>query len=387
MKVVLTGGGTGGHVTPFGRIIEALRQQYEQEKSKLPRRVDPEVLKIFFLGVRDSLTQEFFAKHQVKVIAIPSGKLRRYVSHVTILDLCIRLPIGIVWALIRMWILMPDVVVSKGGYGSVPTVVAAAFYRIPILLHESDSVPGLATRLLARFAQIIAVGFRETKLDPKYAKKMVVTGIPVNNLITQLTQDEAKAKFGMERNEKVLLVMGGSQGAKQINEILLKILYQLIDMTAIIHIAGPTQFKAVQSVASEILAASPRKHLYQIYPYLTDLMPYALVAADVVISRAGATTLAEIAILKKPSIIIPLSSAAGNHQYQNALIFEQYGAAVILLENNVNPSMVMHNVQTLLTDEKVRHGFIQRMSHLAHPTAGEHIANLALSLVKGLRLA
>lgn len=385
MRIVLTGGGTGGHVMPFESIIEALRTAYQEQQSSLPSFTDPETLELFFLGISTPQSKEFFDRYSVQTINIPSGKFRRYASVLNIVDIIYRLPIGIIVALYRMWRLMPDVVISKGGYASVPTVIAAVWYRIPVLLHESDVVPGSSNAFMMRFAAAITLGFAVSReyLD-KYKHKLFVTGTPTRTLMATDQKQQSKTALGFDAQEPVLLVMGGSQGAQQINEALLSSLKKIIEQMAIIHITGEAHFKAVQTVAEEFIAQSPRKEKYKAFASLHGAeMVRALQAADGVVSRAGASSLAEIAQLRIPSLIIPLDSAANDHQRKNALAFEAAGAALVLDPTNVTANLLSSGIERIMTDEQLRSTIITNITALDYPHAALDIAELALRLASG----
>jgi UDP-N-acetylglucosamine--N-acetylmuramyl-(pentapeptide) pyrophosphoryl-undecaprenol N-acetylglucosamine transferase len=286
-----------------------------------------------------------------------------------------------------MWWIMPDVVISKGGYASVPTVLAAVFYRIPIVLHESDSVAGVANRFLARFAGIIALGFAEARSTFKpHEKKAFVTGVPIRlELASAMSIAEARAVFQLPADGLVVLVLGGSQGAQQINELTLQVLSRVILDAGIIHSTGPDHFESVRSVATDVLAASERRDLYRPYPFLTDTLPAALKAADIVVCRAGATTLAELAYLRKTILIVPYPHSARDHQRRNAQVFEQQDAARVLDPQNSTPALFARNVYELLHSAQLREELAQNVSALAAPHAADKLAELAFKLAAGLR--
>lgn len=384
MRVVLTGGGTGGHIIPFAPVIEALRTLHVEKKSSLPKYLEPKHLDITFMGVATPEARELFGSYSVPVINIPSGKLRRYASGLTIIDILFRLPVGILWAAFTLWRIMPDVVVSKSGYGSLPTVLAAALYRIPVLLHESDAVPGIATKQLSRFAAGIALGYgMAAEYLGTHAKKCVATGNPVRSQLRRISRAEGRRNLNISEEEFVLLVLGGSQGAKQINEALLAALPRLITNTTIIHVTGSKQFAAVQAISKELLAHSPRKDFYRAHGFLGEVLLLAMAAADAVVTRAG-STLAEIAAARKPALIIPLEGAANDHQRKNAHLFEAAGAALVLDPTNLGRNLFEQNVRRLRDDIDLRRQLSANSEHLDFPGAARDIANLAFYLAQGL---
>jgi len=272
MIVVLTGGGTNGHIIPLEPIIDSLRVNFRAQQETMPAWIGRRKLEIVFIGVTDKKTEEFFKRLDVKTIAIPAAKLRRYPSSRTISDLLFRLPAGLVLSLWHMWRLMPDVVVSKGGYGSIPVTLAAWFYRVPFLLHESDSVSGLANRMMASLATVITVGFASTRHEMKYYRdKTVVTGTPIRKYLLTESPEDSKKYFGLDEDEPVLLVMGGSQGAEQLNELVLEALPSLIEDMAIIHLTGKDHFNEVKKFAEDLIVSSSREFAYKPFGYLTDL--------------------------------------------------------------------------------------------------------------------
>lgn len=369
---------------PFGPLIDAVRTQFGEKQGQLPKRLLPESLEIDFVGVVNEEAKAFFAERGVPTHHVPSGKLRRYASGLTILDLLWRLPAGILRGLLKLYVLMPDAVISLGGYGSVPAVLAAAFFRIPILLHELDAMPGLANRKLLRWAAAVTLGFAAAKSQlGKSSYKAVVTGTPVRDDLHRLSRSEARRAFHIDEKERVLLVMGGSQGAKQINEVLLQILPKLILEATVIHITGKDHFQTISTVAGELLAQSSRKAQYLPFAYLSDTMAQALAACDCLVSRAGANTLAEIAALRKPALLIPLEGAAQDHQRANAQVFESAGAALVLDPANLSKNLFENNVQRLVAEPETREQLSRNLAALDRPDAAQKISEIVFQLAQG----
>jgi len=385
MRIVLTGGGSGGHLTPLEPIIDALRLQFREYRGRLPVWIDRERLDIYFLGILDAEGEKFFTRLGVKAFNIPSGKLRRYPSTLTISDFLFRLPLGLLKALWRMWVIMPDAVVSKGGYGSLPASLAAAYYRVPFLLHESDALSGLTNRWLAPLATVITVGYVATRHGAeRYKQKTVVTGIPVRAELFREEQTAAKKQFGFSPDELVLLVMGGSQGAEQLNRAVLESLPSLLTEVGILHLTGPRHLENVRAAAQERMAHISRPHPYRTFGYLSDTIGQAIIAADAVVTRAGATALAEMAYARKAIVIVPLASAAQDHQRQNAAVFEAAEAAVVVSPENLGRALLVQSVRTVLFNKPIRTTLIKNIGTLSHPRAAHDIAALTFKLAVGL---
>lgn len=385
MRIVLTGGGSGGHLVPFEPIIESLRALFLEQRTVLPKRLDPQRLELFFVGVVNHEAKTFFTRFDVKALHVPSGKFRRYFSLRNFIDLVLILPWGIALALWRCFWLMPEVVISKGGYGSIPMIAAATFFRIPILLHESDTVAGVTNKITARFATAIATGFDSSfAAGHPFRYKTIVTGTPVRERFGKIDPAEAKRAFNISAEELVVLVMGGSQGAQAINEIVLQVLPELILNTAVIHLTGEKHYAKVSAVALELLQSSSRRELYHSFPSLGENIIEAMTAADVVVSRAGATTLAELTRLRKPMLLIPLPGAAHDHQRFNAQIYEQRGAARVLDPANLGRNIFMRSISELITNGQLRRSLSQNLAQFDHPSAARDIATIAYKLASGL---
>jgi UDP-N-acetylglucosamine--N-acetylmuramyl-(pentapeptide) pyrophosphoryl-undecaprenol N-acetylglucosamine transferase len=336
LRILLTGGGTGGHIMPVLAVIEAL----------------PKDSKVLVLG---SKLKDLPVPHK----NILTGKLRRYWSWRNILDV-FKLPFGLLQALWYVFWFMPDVCFGKGGYASVPGVIACWLYRIPIVIHESDTIPGIANRFLARLADKVCISYEEArKYFPR--QKIVFTGNPVRKQIFQ------GARF-FEKKRPTVLVLGGSQGAQKINDIMLQILPQLLKKADVIHQTGPG--KRVDFEAPG----------YQQYEFIKN-MGEAYARADVVISRAGANTLAEISVLKKPAILVPLPSASFNHQLKNAYAYAEKDGAIVIEENNLTPNLLLEKIFRLL-DEPLRAKKMGENAALLNPLdASSKIAKEILAMV------
>ncbi len=384
MRIVLTGGGSGGHLVPFEPIIDKIRELHGELKKDLPKTIDRNEVELYYFGVLDEQAKEFFKRLDIKAIDIPSGKVRRYASALTFIDLFFRLPIGIVKSLVLLWRIMPDVVISRGGYGSIPVTIVSAFYRVPILLHESDAVASLTVRIMSGLASIVTVGFAETRHTMQFfSTKTIVTGTPVRSELNVINKEEARRMFDLSLEDKVLLVTGGSQGSQELNEILLEVLPSLLKDMVVIHITGSEQIKEITKKTNDMFARSGLRVRYKVFGYLSDKMPQALVSADLVVSRGGATALAELARLRKPAIIVPLDSAAQDHQRRNAAVYEKASAIRVIDPINLGRAIFEQNIRNLMNNPQVREVLSANISRLDYKNASNDIVRLVYKMMAG----
>lgn len=360
MKILLTGGGTGGHLFP---LIAAVRQIRKSDISA----------EFLFIGP-DSFGQNILQQEKIPYKIIFSGKLRRYPSLRIVLD-AFGFILGFFQSLWHVLIFMPDVIFSKGGYGSLPVVLAGWLYKIPILIHESDSIPGLVNSICGRFAKRIGVSFAET-INYFSAQKTALVGNPVREEILNGSKEKAKEIFNLVGGKSVLLIIGGSQGAQAINEIVINTLPRLLEKCEIIHQCGEKNYENIKKSVEE-------KQNYHLLPFLDEIqLKNAYAAADLVISRAGAGSIFEIAACAKPSILIPLPGSAAMHQKENAYNYAKTGATIVLEQANLTPNMFQGRISQLLENPSL----LQQMSECAkkfyRPDAAEKIAEELLNLAK-----
>ncbi|MDD3487442.1 MAG: undecaprenyldiphospho-muramoylpentapeptide beta-N-acetylglucosaminyltransferase [Candidatus Moranbacteria bacterium] len=367
MRIVLTSGGTGGHIFPLVAVSKKLREI-------VPEGADLEFL---FLGPDNALEREAMDGELIPRKKILSGKMRRYFSLSYIPDL-VKIPLGIAQSLWQLLVFMPDVVFSKGGYAAVPVVIAAWIYHIPIIIHESDVTPGLANQLAARLADKIAVSFPGAAnfFNPG---KVVITGNPIREELAMGNKEEAQKIFGLSGDKKIILVMGGSQGAKIINEAILNILPQLLKEYEIIHITGEGEYE-------EVIGQAGREGIkagvggYHPYPFLRGEMAQAFAASDLIISRAGANSLTEISAVGKPAIIIPIRFSANNHQELNAYVLSESGAAIVLAQDNLGGNMLLEEIEKVTNSHELQFDLSERIKKLYVPGAVKNIAEEIIKL-------
>lgn len=320
-NIVLTGGGTAGHVTPNIALMPALEK---------------EGYRISYIGSRTGIEKELIKALKVDYYEISCGKLRRYFDLKNATD-AFRVIKGVADAYIILRKVSADVVFSKGGFVSVPVVIAAHLRHIPVIIHESDLTPGLANKIAMPFADKICTAFPETiKLMPK--GKAVFTGTPIRRLLFNGSRQKGLEYCGFNSEKPVLMVIGGSQGSVKINEAVRKALPMLIRDYQIIHICGRN------NLDNDLLNVTG----YRQFEYISRELPDIFAAADIIISRAGANAINEFAALKKPALLIPLSKQASRgDQIDNAKSFEKRGFSHVLLEEELSSDSLVREVKRL----------------------------------------
>jgi len=250
MKILFTGGGTGGHIVPIIAVTREIRRIYQAKQNPESQKQKKD-LQFFYLGPKDEFGSILLSQEGIKVKQIMAGKIRRYLSLKSLIqnliDVCFKIPIGILQSYFYIFFLSPDLIFSKGGFGSVPGVIVGKLLFVPIFLHESDIVPGLANRFLSRFALEIFVSFPRTEYFP--FKKMFLVGNPVRKEVLEGSKEEAKEFFKIRSDKPILLILGGSQGAQRINNKILEILPSLLENFEVIHQCGENNFKEVKANA------------------------------------------------------------------------------------------------------------------------------------------
>ena len=298
-------------------------------------------VEFMFVGPK-TIGEEELASEGIAHKIILAGKMRRYFSLKNFIDV-FKAPLGFLQSLWHLFVFMPNVIFSKGGYGSVPVVLAAWIFRIPVLIHESDATPGLANKFCAKFSKRIAISYMDSvQYFPE--KKTALTGNPVRAGLYGGLKEEATRLFGLSGAKQIILILGGSQGAQPINDIVFASIPALISRCEVIHQCGPANYDSLKQ-----LIAGQSYPGYFLFPFLNEeQMRHAYGAADLVVSRAGAGSIAEISALGKPSIIIPLPNAAADHQNKNAVEYARFGATLVLEQMNLTPHLFQNRIFALL---------------------------------------
>jgi len=330
-RILLVGGGSGGHVFPLFYVAESLKELAERQNKEI---------EIILLG-EGKFFEDAAKASGFKYKKIIAGKIRRYFSLLNILDF-FKIIAGFFHSFWQIFWLMPDVVFLKGGYASFFPALAAKIFFIPIYIHDSDSVPGAANRFMAKLAKKVFVSFESAK---KYfpAEKTELIGNPVRRVLLSGDKNKAVSFFGLSSSLPTVVILGGSQGAKKINDIVLASVVQLTRNFQVIHQTGDKNYgeikKSLEQLEKELEGPTSEqiKNRYKIYPFFNEselALAYAL--GDVFVSRASAGGIFEISALGKPAIFVPIKKSAQNHQHLNALEIVKHGGILIEEENLIS---------------------------------------------------
>jgi UDP-N-acetylglucosamine--N-acetylmuramyl-(pentapeptide) pyrophosphoryl-undecaprenol N-acetylglucosamine transferase len=366
MKIVLTGAG-GGHFYPL--IAVALRVRKEAFIQKI---LQPE----FYFFSDKSYDDEALFNIEAKFVEIPAGKLRLYFSLQIIPDI-FKTVWGCITAIAKLYSIYPDVVFAKGGYASFPTLFAAKLLSIPVIIHESDTVPGRTTKWAGQFAERIALSYPEAA--PFYPNERVaLTGQPIRD---ELLPEEGFMRSFEKKDRPVILVFGGSQGSQRINDALLNILPTILNSYDVVHQTGVDNLEVVKEATKTILADHEFKDRYYAEGFIDVSLFYPKV--DLVVTRAG-SSMFEMVEWRLPMIVIPIPESVSRDQRTNAYTMAGYGAASVIEEENLGPNILISTITRILGDEKeymnmVRHEERVHSSRQAATIIAREIIRISLS--------
>lgn len=376
IKVAFVGGGTGGHIYPGLAVADELRKICKKSNVEL---------KVCWIGnssgmdksIVEKNVDQFGSKSADVFYGIPSGKLRRYFSIKNFFDL-FKIFAGFVASFFILLKERPKVLFSKGGFVSVPPCISAKLLGIPVYTHECDFTPGLATKINSKFVKNILISYKETAsyFSKSIAQKTIVTGNPVRPVFYTADAEKGLDFLGIKKDsvkKPILLVLGGSLGAKQINDLVRENLEWLCSNFYVVHQTGEKNVNTVEiSTTSECINSS-----YKSYPFIYSQMPDVIASCDVVLSRAGANSIWECAVLGKPMVLVPLcGSGTRGDQEDNASYFEKSNAALVLARENATSEKLKEALEKML-DTQQRNNFIQASMSLSKDfNPAEKIANL-----------
>lgn len=364
IKVLVSGGGTGGHIYPALAVATHLVKHYEAD--------------ILYLGSDDGLEMELAPAAGFRIVVVKAGKLRRYLSWQTVTGVA-RVPLGMAQAIGIVRKFRPHAAFTSGGYVAVPAGLAARLNGVPLLMHQQDVPPNLSNRLIAPLATRISVAFADS-LPYFSRRKTRQLGNPVRQTILDIgdvAPEQARREMGFEEDAPLLLVTGGSQGARHLNQVMCEVLPAVLPHCQVLQISGRQLYEETRARSDRALAQveeGTRKR-YRLVAYLDAEMPTALQAATLVVCRSGAATLSELAALGKPSILVPLPPAIGaSPQEANAAMFERKGAALVIHDLEMKPGLLIERIMNALSSHNLLQKMAQAARSLAKPEATQEIA-------------
>jgi len=379
IKILVTGGGTGGHVSPALAVIQTL-QEMAQGADWTPE--------FRYVGSRQGVEQGLVEAANIPFVGVQSGKLRRASSLRGLLTLrnlgdAFRIPIGIGQALNEVRRFRPDVALATGGYVSVPPVVAAGLLRRPVLIHEQTVQIGLANQIAARFATRIALTFEgaASELPPSLRRKTFVTGNPVRAAIFGGDKERAVVRFGFSRDDDALptvYVTGGALGAQSINRAVEAVLPNLLAGCRVIHQCGKQDGERMAGVWAGLSAEQQRR--YHVVPFVGAEIGDIFALADLIVGRSGAGTVTEVAAVGKPALFIPLVPTGGDEQTRNTRRSVEAGAAALLPSGELSGPRLLSEVRALLSDPARLRAMGAAALTLATPDAAHDLAYALLEM-------
>lgn len=370
MKIVLTGGGSGGHFYPVISVAEAIK-----EVSKEYRLVPPE---LFFVAP-DPYNEGVLYDHGIAYKKITAGKRRIYFAPIANFFDIFKTIAGVLKAIGVLFSIYPDVVFAKGGYATFPVLLAARLLRIPVVIHESDTVPGRVNKWAGKFAKRIAVSYPES-VEHFRQEKVALTGNPIRQELIEPLESGAFEFLQLKKGIPVIVVLGGSLGSQIINNSIIDALPELVERFQIVHQTGKQNYRDILGRAEAVLYNNRYKERYKPFDYLsTTAIRMAAGAADIIISRAG-STIFEIATWGIPSIIIPITDSHGNHQVKNAFAYSRSGACTVIEEANLTPNIIVSEARRIIENPALKEKMRTAAKNFTKTDAAKTIAKEVLAL-------
>lgn len=362
MKFVLSGGGTAGHINPALALAEILQEQGHE---------------VYFAGTPQGVEARLVPEAGISFTSFVATGFNR------------SRPLSLVSALRNMqkstkaaqaWLedIMPDAVVCFGGYVCIPVGRAAHKLSIPLVIHEQNSVMGLANKYLAKVADAVALTYEEAGMVLRRQEKNVVTGNPVRNTVLKATREEGRALLGIDNDKLVLLIFGGSLGARHINSAVVALKEKILSRSnvVVVHVSGPKEYDAVRN---SLQLSKGEETRWKLFDY-QDRMGDVLAATDVVLSRAGATSLAEISARRIPALLVPFPFATEDHQTTNARSYVERGAAYMVADADLDSLEFEEQLFSLIDDQGIRDEMHQAAAGFATEGAANRLADVVIGV-------
>ncbi len=374
MRILFTGGGTGGHFYPIIAIAEEIN-----EISKNNRLLQPE---LFYMST-SMYDENLLFENNISFEKISAGKIRlqRSASNI-VLNLMGVLStfLGVMTAIWRLFVIYPDVVFGKGAYVSFPALFAARLLRIPVVIHESDTIPGKVNKWAGKFAKRIAISYPES-IEYFDKHKTAYTGCPIRKEVQEALSTGSHEYFEFRPEIKTIFVIGGSQGSRFINEVILNTLPELIKKYQVVHQVGESNIDVVEKTRNVVIPdTDPNKNRYKPYPYLNIVnLRRAAGVSDLIISRGG-STIFEIALWGRPSIIVPIPEETSHDQRSNAYEYARTGAAIVIEERNLAPGVLLSEIDRILSNESEKERMKQAALAFGKKDAAKLIAEEIIAI-------
>lgn len=357
MKILLSGGGTGGSVAPLLAISEELKLSYLKNNE----------VKFLWIGTKKGIECEMVVQENIKYKGIFSGKLRRYFSWKNFID-PIFIILGFIQSLWTIFVFKPDIILTAGSFVAVPVVWAGWILRVPTLVHQQDVKIGLANKLMMPFSKIITCTLKETAENFNENKNIYFTGNAIRKKIFHSKKERAIKEFKLDKSLPTVLFLGGGTGALSLNKIIIQSLENLLEFCQVIHITGKD--KLFFSLPKEGF-----KH-YHSFQFLSNIEKVYSVA-DLVVTRAGMSVLSELAVLGKPAIMVPISDS---HQEANANYFSNRDAAILLTQKDLNSEKLVNTIKSILLDNNKKSKLSFNIKRIIPKDGAARIAKLILEL-------
>jgi len=370
MKIVFTGGGSGGHFYPTIAVAQEIHRLSEKRRLLSPQ--------LYYIGPTPYDARALY-ENGIVFRKSPAGKMRHYFSVRNFFDV-FRTAVGILKSIVQLFFIYPDVVFSKGGYASFPTLVAARALRIPVIIHESDAVPGRVNRWAGKFAKRIAISYPESASAFDTAH-VALTGNPVRHELFTIASEGGAEFLDLGTEVPTIFIWGGSQGAARINDAVIDVLPALVERYQIIHQTGEGHIEEMRNTAKVVLAGHPYQLRYKPFGFL-DALKLRMVAgaASLIVSRAGSGSIFEIALWGVPSIIIPIPEAVSHDQRRNAFSYARSGGAVVIEENNLSSHLLLSEINRLIENKDLLAKMGKAAKGFAKPDAARVIAEEVIEL-------
>ncbi len=372
MKVVITGGGSGGHFYPLISVADKIREIADEKKI-----IQPQIIYM----AEEPYNEDILFKNEIKFIKIHAGKLRLGGNILKNIKDIFKTGWGILSTLYKLFKIYPDVIFTNGGYVAFPVLVSARILGIPVIIHVSDTVPSRVLLFSGKFAKKITIAFPEAA---KYfnKKKVFLIGNPLRDEIKYKEKEKAHEFFNLDYSAPVIWILGGSQGSKIINETIMDALPELVKKYQILHQVGEKNYNEIYNLSGIILLNNQLKNRYKVFPYMNDLsLKMAAGVSDLVIARAGAGTINEISNWGLPAILIPLSPKVSRDQESNSFSYARTGAAIVIRQKNLKANILINEINKLFSNKKKMKEMSEAAKKAFIPDAERKIAESILDIL------